>query len=69
MREFGLKFCLFLFVTAVLSGRTSALGTLVGATTGTILMWPIYRKVLPTPDAWTRRSVSAERDPVETAVE
>lgn len=69
MRKFGLKLCLFLFLTAVLSGRTNTLGTLVGATTGTILMWPIYRKVLPTASPRTRRSLSAERDPMEAAAD
>jgi hypothetical protein len=69
MREFGLKLCLFLFLTALLSGRTNTLGTLVGAATGTILLWPIYRKVLPTAALRTRRSLSAERDPMEAGAD
>lgn len=49
MEDFGLKLCLFLFLAAVLAGRTNELGTLTGAITGTILLWPVYRKLLPTP--------------------
>jgi hypothetical protein len=67
MREFGLKLCLFLFLVSVLSGRTSELGTLTGAITGTILFWPIYRKVLPTPSRVRRKVVQEE--PVEVAAE
>jgi hypothetical protein len=48
MREFGTKLCFFLFLTAVFSGRTNGLGILTGATTGTILLWPVYRKFVPT---------------------
>lgn len=47
MREFGLKVCLFLFLVAAFSGRTSELGAITFAVTGTILLWPIYRKFLP----------------------
>jgi hypothetical protein len=67
MREFGLKLCLFLFLVSVLSGRTNELGTLTGATTGTILFWPIYRKLLPTPSRVRRKVVQEE--PVEVPVE
>ena len=49
MREFGIKACLFLFLASVLSGRTSELGILTGATTGTILLWPLYRRFVPPP--------------------
>ena len=42
MRDFGLKLCLFLFLAAVLAGCTNELGTLTGAITGTILLWPAY---------------------------
>ena len=49
MKQFGLKVCLFLFLVAVLSGRTNALGTLTGAIAGTILFWPIYRRLLALP--------------------
>jgi hypothetical protein len=44
MQQLSRKICLFLFLTAVLSGRTSELGTLVGAITGTILLWPLYER-------------------------
>lgn len=47
MKDFGLKICLFLFLVALFSGRTSALGTVTGAVSGTILLWPLYRRVLP----------------------
>lgn len=44
MRQFSLKLCLFLFLAACLSGRTSELGVLVGGVTGTVLLWPLYRR-------------------------
>ena len=69
MREFGLKLCLFLFLAALFSGRTNELGTFTGAITGTILLWPIYRKLLPVTPARPRRKAVIEEDPVETAVE
>ena len=47
MRDFGLKICLFLFLAALFSGRTNELGTITGSITGTILLWPLYRKVVP----------------------
>ena len=68
MREFGLKVCLFLFLAAVFSGRTSELGTLTGAITGTILFWPLYRRVLPAPAVRPRRKVVIE-DPVDSAAD
>lgn len=46
MKSFSLKLCLFLFFAALFSGRTNELGTLVGAITGTVLVWPLYRRVL-----------------------
>ncbi len=61
MRELGLKLCLFLFLVSVLSGRTNELGTLTGATAGSILFWPIYRKLLPTPSRVQRTVVHKER--------
>jgi hypothetical protein len=57
MKEFGLKLCLFLFLAAVLAGRTNELGTLTGAITGTVLLWPVYRKVVPVPGTKVRRRV------------
>ena len=69
MREFGLKLCLFLFLAALFSGRTNELGTFTGAITGTILLWPIYRKFLPVAPARPRRKAVIEEDPVEAAAE
>ena len=66
MREFGLKLCVFLFLAAVFSGRTSELGALTGAVTGTILFWPIYRKLLPAPASRPRRRVVVDEEQVET---
>ena len=67
MREFGLKLCTFLFLAAVFSGRTNELGTLTGAITGTILFWPIYRRLLPAPVSRLLRRVVVEEDPAEAA--
>ncbi len=49
MNEFLTKLCLFLFLAALFSGRTNELGVLTGAVTGTVLLWPIYRKFVPLP--------------------
>ena len=63
MRQFGLKLCLFLFLAACFSGRTNELGVLTGALTGTILFWPLYRKLAPVPAAKPRRrTVVVEED-------
>ena len=43
MREFALKLCLFLFLAALLGARNE-LGILTAAVTGTILLWPPYRR-------------------------
>lgn len=67
MREFGLKVCVFLFLAAVFSGRTNELGALTGAITGTILFWPIYRKLSPAPVSRPRRRVVVEESPAEAA--
>ena len=67
MREFGLKLCIFLFLVAVFSGRTNEVGTLTGAVTGTILFWPIYRRLLPAPVSRLQRRVVVEEDPAEAA--
>ncbi len=45
------KICLFVFLTVLLSGRTSELSVLVGALTGTVLLWPLYVKWLTRTDA------------------
>jgi hypothetical protein len=68
MKEFGLKLCLFLFLAAVLTGRTNELGALTGAITGTVLLWPVYRKVVPAPSPKARRRVVVQ-DEAEVASE
>ena len=47
MRDLVKKACLFLFLAAIFSGKGSELGTLVGALTGTVLLWPFYKKHVP----------------------
>ena len=69
MKEFGLKVCLILFLAAVFSGRTNELGTLTGAITGTILLWPLYRKLLPIPATKPRGKMVVQEEPVETVTE
>ena len=69
MKEFALRVCLFLFLTALFSGRTNELGTLTGAITGTTLLWPLYRKLLPIPVAKPRREMVVHEEPVETVLE
>ena len=49
MKEFLTKLCMFLFLAALFSGRTNELGVLIGALTGTLLFWPLYRKFVPAP--------------------
>lgn len=49
MKEYLMKLCMVLFLAAVFSGRTNELGVLIGALTGTVLLWPLYRKVVPAP--------------------
>lgn len=62
--EFSRKVCLLLFLAAVFSGRTNELGVLVGSVTGTILIWPIYRKFAPVPPK-KKRVVIEEADESE----
>ena len=69
MKEFGLKVCFFLFLVAVLSGRTNELGTLTGAIAGTILFWPIYRRHLALPPAKTRLKVVTDEEPAEASAD
>ena len=45
MKEYLTKLCMFLFLAAIFSGRTNELGVLTGALTGTVLLWPLYRKL------------------------
>ena len=49
MKEYWTKLCMFLFLAALFSGRTNELGVLTGALTGTVLLWPLYRKFVPAP--------------------
>jgi hypothetical protein len=67
MREVGLELCIFLFLAAVFSGRTNELGAPTGAITGTILFWPVYRRLLPAPVSRPRRRVVVEEAPAEAA--
>jgi hypothetical protein len=69
MRELGLKLCLFLFLAAVFSGQTNELGALTGSITGTILLWPLYRKLRPSPVSRPRRRVAAKEERTAAAPE
>ena len=60
MQQLSRKICLFLFLTAVLSGRANELSTLVGAITGTILLWPLYERFISGWPSWKSRRVAAE---------
>ena len=60
MKEYLTKLCMFLFLTALFSGRTNELGVLIGALTGTVLLWPLYRKFVPAPKR--RRIVVVDED-------
>ena len=63
MREYLTKTCMFLFLAAAFSGRTNELGVVTGALTGTILLWPLYRKLVP---ATKRRRVLVVDEESET---
>jgi len=60
MKDYLTKLCMFLFLAALLSGRTNELGVLTGALTGTVLFWPLYRKFVPAPKR--RRIVVVDED-------
>jgi hypothetical protein len=60
MRQLGFRMCLFLFLAVVLSGRTNELGVLIGAATGSVLLWPIYSKYASTFAEATRRPAKVE---------
>ena len=60
MKEYLTKLCMFLFLAALFSGRTHELGVLIGALTGTVLLWPLYRKFIPAPKR--RRIVVVDED-------
>ena len=62
MREYLAKLCMFLFLAAIFSVRTNELGVLTGALTGTILLWPVYRKFVPAPKR--RRIVVVDEEAV-----
>jgi hypothetical protein len=67
MHQLSRKICLFLFLTAVLSGRANELGTLVGAITGTILLWPLYERLTTGRPAARSQRVAAEEEREEVA--
>lgn len=67
MQQLSRKICLFLFLTAVLSGKANELGTLVGAITGTILLWPLYEELTTGPTARRSQRVAAEEERQEAA--
>ena len=60
MKKYLTKLCMFLFLAAMFSGRTNELGVLIGALTGTVLLWPLYSKVVPAPKR--RRIVVVHED-------
>ncbi len=60
MKEYLTKLCMFLFLAAMFSGRTNELGVLLGSLTGTVLLWPLYRKFVPAPKR--RRIVVIDED-------
>ena len=67
MQQLSRKICLFLFLTAVLSGRANELGTLVGAITGTILVWPLYERLTTGRPAGRSLRAAAEEERQEAA--
>ena len=66
MREYLTKLSMFLFLAALFSSRTNELGVLTGALTGTVLLWPLYRKFVPAPK---RRRVVVIDEEADTAEE
>ena len=62
MQQLSRKICLFLFLIAVLSGRANELGTLVGAVTGTILLWPLYERFVSARPVPKSRPLTAEEE-------
>ena len=67
MQQLSRKICLFLFLTAALSGRANELGTLVGAIAGTILLWPLYEKFVICRPAGSSQRVAAAEERQEAA--
>jgi multisubunit Na+/H+ antiporter MnhE subunit len=66
VKEYLTKICMFMFLVAIISGRTNELGVVTGALTGTILLWPLYRKFVPAPK---RRRIVVVDEESETPVE
>ena len=64
MKDYLTKLCMFLFLAALFSGRTNELGVLTGALTGTVLFWPLYRKIIPAPK---RRRIVVVNEDAQTA--
>jgi hypothetical protein len=62
MQQLIRKICLFLFLTAALCGRANELGTLVGAISGTILLWPLYERFATGRPAGRSQRVAAEEE-------
>ncbi len=46
MKDLRAKACLFLFLAVLLSRQTNELGVMVGSVTGTVLLWPLYRRLV-----------------------
>lgn len=67
MQQLSRKICLFLFLTAVLSGRANGVGTLVGAITGTILLWPLYERFTTGRPSERSQRAAAEEERQEAA--
>ena len=68
MNEFVMKLCMFLFVAALFSGRTNEMGVLIGAFTGTVLFWPLYRKFIPAPKCRVRRTIDENAESAEETI-
>lgn len=67
MQQLSRKICLFVFLTAVLSGRANELGTLAGAITGTLLLWPLYERFTTGRLSGRSQRAAAEDEPQEAA--
>ncbi len=67
MQQLSRKICLFLLLTAVLSRRANELGTLVGAITGTILLWPLYERLTTGRPVVRSQTDAAEEERNQTA--
>jgi hypothetical protein len=45
MKDLFTRACLFFFLVVLLSGRTNEFGVVVGSATGTVLLWPLYKRI------------------------